>query len=310
MSTTNNVGNIMATCAACGKEGIKESMNICNKCKMVHYCNLACKKKHKSKHKKKCEKHAAKLHDEALLQEPPPREECPICFLPLPLDPGDSKFQSCCGKLICNGCIYSMFKEGVGRGKTKDEDHLCPFCREPSENSDKEMIEQYKKLMENGNGGAFNMLGLCYAAGSDGMPRDEAKAHTLFLKAGELGCSDGYVNLGIAYYHGRAVEIDIKKANHFFELAAMMGDVKARHSLGVIEGQAGNDQRAMKHFTIAARAGDSKCLENVKKEFIAGLVTKNEYESTIRAYHESQMETKSEAREKIADIMAQRQPVN
>ena len=164
--------------------------------------------------------------------------------------------------------------------------------------------------MENGNAEAFNVLGLCFAFGTHGMPRHRAKAHALFLKAGELGCADAYCNLGIAYRQGEGVEIDMKKATHFFELAAMSGDVCARHRLGVIEGQAGNDQRAMKHFTIAARAGDSKCLENVKKEFIAGLVTKNEYESTIRAYHESQMETKSEAREKIADIMAQRQPVN
>ena len=41
----------------------------------------------------------------------------------------------------------------------------------------------------------------------------------------------------------------------------------------------------------------------VKKSFMAGdLVTKNEYESTIRAYHESQMETKSEARDTAAVI--------
>ena len=150
MSATNNVDDIMAICAACGKEGIKESMNICNKCKMVHYCNLACKKKHKSKHKKKCEKHAAKLHDEALLQEPPPREECPICFLPLPLDPGDSKFQSCCGKVICHGCLYAMTMEAVRKGKMKEEDDLCPFCREPPYSSDEVLIKRLKKLMENG----------------------------------------------------------------------------------------------------------------------------------------------------------------
>ena len=163
MSTTNNVDNIMATCAACGKEGSKESMNICNKCKMVHYCNLACKKKHKSKHKKKCEKHAAKLHEEALFQEPPPREECPICLLSLPLKSSESYFKSCCGKIICNGCTIAMIREGVGRGKTKQEDHLCPYCRAPPHSSEEVLIKRLKKLMENGNAHAFNMLGLCYA---------------------------------------------------------------------------------------------------------------------------------------------------
>ena len=78
--TTENI----TTCAACGKEGDAESMNICNKCKMVHYCNVACKKKHKSKHKKKCDRRVVELHDEALFKDPPPQEECPICMLPLP----------------------------------------------------------------------------------------------------------------------------------------------------------------------------------------------------------------------------------
>ena len=70
-------------CAACGKEG---PTNTCNKCNTVKYCNAACKKKHRSKHKEACDKRVAELHDEALFKEHPPREECPICFLPLPLD--------------------------------------------------------------------------------------------------------------------------------------------------------------------------------------------------------------------------------
>ena len=72
----NNTHTIRAItkCANCGKEG-GDSMNTCNKCDLVVYCNAACKKKHKSKHKKKCEKRAAELFDEKLLQEPPPRQE-------------------------------------------------------------------------------------------------------------------------------------------------------------------------------------------------------------------------------------------
>ena len=113
----DNIDNVI-TCVACGKEGEEDSMNICNKCKMVHYCNVACKKKHKSKHKKKCDKQckirAVQLHDEALFKEPPLPEDCPICMLPLPLTEGEVQFQSCCGKLICRGCIYAMVeREGV-----------------------------------------------------------------------------------------------------------------------------------------------------------------------------------------------------
>ena len=51
--------NSVAICAACGKESDGDTMNTCNKCDLVKYCNVACKKKHKSKHKKKCERRVA-----------------------------------------------------------------------------------------------------------------------------------------------------------------------------------------------------------------------------------------------------------
>jgi len=66
--------NDVSKCASCGKEG-NSDMNTCNKCKMVKYCNAACKKKHRKKHKKACEKRVAELHDEKLFKEPPPPEK-------------------------------------------------------------------------------------------------------------------------------------------------------------------------------------------------------------------------------------------
>ena len=54
----------------------------------------------------------------------------------------------------------------------------------------------------------------------------------------------------------------------------MDGDVKARHNLGCMEGSAGNEHRAMKHFLLAARAGYKQSLECVKLGFLKGLVTK------------------------------------
>ena len=88
-----------------------------NKCNTVKYCNAACKKKHRKKHKKQCETRVAELQDEELFKEHPPREECPICFLPLPLGENQTIFKSCCGKVICNGCIYAMDEEALGEEK-------------------------------------------------------------------------------------------------------------------------------------------------------------------------------------------------
>ena len=288
MSSTDTT---TANCASCGKEG--GNLNTCNKCKMVKYCNAACKKKHRSKHKKQCEKRVAELHDEALFKERPSQEDCPICFLPLPLDPVQTNFQSCCGKNICMGCIHAMFEEASRRGKKG----LCAFCRVPTLTSE-EAVKQIKKLMEADNADAFYNLAGFYQDGNMGMQQDYEKANELWLKAGDLGCVDGYCKLGFSYYNGRSVEMDKKKAVHYWELAAMNGSVNARHSLGCVEGKAGNIHRSMKHFILAAKAGCKRSLDNVKKGYMYGIVTKDEYASTIRAYHQRVDETKSDDRDK------------
>ena len=131
-----------------------------------------------------------------------------------------------------------------------------------------------------------------------GLPQDEEKAIELLLKAGELGCADAYFNLGIAYDYGRGVAIDKKKAKHYYELAAMNGDIRARNNLGCSEGMAGNHDRAMKHLVLAASAGYKDSLYLVKGGYMAGHVTKEQYANTLREYQKSQVEMKSEARDK------------
>ena len=299
-------------CAACGKEGKEDNMNSCNKCKMVKYCNVSCKKKHKSKHKKKCDKlcelRAAELHEEVLFgePEPPPREECPICMLPLPFDRGQSNYQLCCGKNICNGCIYAMVKEAMRKGKKNEEVGMCPYCRTLRPSSNEEKVKRIKRLMEKGNADAFYNFAVYYNNGSHGLQQDMAKAAELWLKASELGCAKAYFHLGCLYAIGQGVDRDEEKAKHYKEVAAMKGDIHARHNLGCVEGQAGNYQRAYKHWIIAARAGHPKSLDSVKTGFINGFVTKDEHESTLRAYHERQSEMKSETRDQAIDMMAQR----
>ena len=96
---------------------------------------------------------------------------------------------------------------------------LCPFCKTPRANSKEEEVERTKKLMKTGNAQAFYMLALHYAQGINGLPQDWAKANELYLKAGELGCAKAYFNLGNSYYNGRGVEVDKKKAKHYYELA-------------------------------------------------------------------------------------------
>ena len=146
------------------------------------------------------------------------------------------------------------------------------------------------------------MLGLYYANANElilmGMQQDWNKANELYLKAGELGCAMGYNNLGLSYHKGTGVEVDKRKANHFYELAAMKGDVGARYNLAISELGAGNHQRAAKHFTLAAKRGDKESLDEVKVYFMKGVIKKDEYANTLRAYLQRLDEVKSEMRDK------------
>ena len=144
--------------------------------------------------------------------------------------------------------------------------------------------------MEKGNADAYYILAGYYAGGEMGLPQDWLKANELYLKAGELGCAGAYFNLGNSYDNGRGVEIDEKKAEHYYELAAMNGSVHARHNLGCMEFQAGNHQRAYQHFLIGAKAGCEESLAEVKKGYTKGIVSKDkhaeEIPQTAREYEE------------------------
>ena len=176
---------------------------------------------------------------------------------------------------------------------------LCPFCRAPAP-TDEELVEQYKKRMEVDDAQAIYNLGDCYHNGSHGLPQDHAKALELWHQAAKLGNTVSYYNIGVAYDLGNGAGRDEKKANHYYELAAMGGDIDARHNLGVHEGQAGNMDRALKHFMTAAGCGHTCSLEKIKQMFMNGLATKDDYAKALRVYQANLVEIKSAQRDEAA----------
>ena len=63
--------------------------------------------------------------DEELFKRPPTLEDCPICFLQMPCLSTGYKYNSCCGKVICSGCIFANSMIDLNK-------QLCPFCRTPA----------------------------------------------------------------------------------------------------------------------------------------------------------------------------------
>ena len=303
MSTTDK--DEVSVCANCGKEGSSDNMNTCNKCKQVKYCNAVCKKKHRHKHKKECEEHirrVAELHDEKLFKQPPPPfGDCPICFLRIPSLTKGWGYQTCCGTIICCGCSNAPVYDDQGNIVDNDKQNECPFCRVVAPYTMGEAIEREKKRMELDDPIAIYNQGNCYRDGKYGCRQDYTKALELWHQAAELGfAKKSYNNIGNAYNNGIGVEVDKKKAMHYFELAAMGGDEVARHNLGNNEALSGNKSRALKHYMIAVRGGHSKSLGVIKQMYTKGDATKDDYTKALQSFQAYLGEIKSPQRDKAA----------
>ena len=201
-----------------------------------------------------------------------------FCFLLLPTLNSGRKYYSCCGKRICSGCSYAV-------EKTKERAiSLCPFCRVPTHTSDEEANERDKKLADAGNASATYNLGVYYRDGKYGFRQDHDKALKLWHRAGDLGCSEAYTNIGYAYDTGSGVEVDKKKAKHCYKLSAMGGNATARYNLGRDELQRGNLDRAVRHHMIAIRGGYHNSLNMIKQLYSNGHATKEDYTKALQAY--------------------------
>ncbi len=280
----------VARCAECGEGGA--GLKTCNACKDVKYCSVTCQRRHRPSHKKECKQRAAKLHDESLFKQPPPKDDCLICFLPMPFANDDIVIcHPCCGKIVCEGCGYTFLQSGRCR---------CPFCNANVAIENEIAIELVKKRVEANDAESMNYLGLCYAEGKLGLRQDRTKAFKLWTQAAELGSCMAHYRIWFVYYQGEGVEKDVKKAIHHLELAAMAGHETARYNLGVNEYNSDNLERAIKHWMISASAGHSKSMASIQELIETGHVQSDVYELTLKAHNDSCAEMRSKAREDSA----------
>ncbi|KAL7539183.1 hypothetical protein ACHAXR_011426 [Thalassiosira sp. AJA248-18] len=282
----------VSACAACDKDG--GGLKACTACKLVKYCNVTCQKARRPQHKKECRKRAAEIFDDTLFRTPPPKGDCPICFLRLPLS--YTQYQECCGKIICDGCVCADIHS---RGNQKC---ICPFCRASASLLEDEKNEKMKERIVVGDVVAMFELGYRYQSGT-GVPQDINKALELWHRAAKLGCAESHCSIGGVYFNGEGVEKDVKKAKYHWELGAIGGHVTARHNLGMFEMNAGNVKRAMKHLMISAGFGDDDSLEKIQKGFSDGHVTKTYFEKAVRAHKKCIDETQSDQRDAARHIL-------
>jgi hypothetical protein len=287
-------------CANCGIAEVDDiKLEECNGCDLVKYCRDECQKNHREQHEEECKNRKALLRDKRLFTQPDEshRGECPLCFLPLPLDPRKSMFWTCCSEVICMGCVFANYKSnGYDEAKAKK----CPFCREPAADDDEEEHKrETERVKANDPAALRRMGGKCYKEG------DKEGAFEYWTKAADLGDLDAHYDLGIMYKNGEGVEEDKEKMVYHYEKAAIGGHPIARYNLAAIEGRNGNAGRSAKHYIIAANLGDERSMKTLWAMFKKGDITKEDLNATLRTHQAALDGMKSEQRN-YADYMQQK----
>ena len=282
---------VTSCCASCG---VAESDDIklkkCNGCHLVKYCGVECQKAHRKQHKRDCKKRAAELRDELLFKQPESSHlgDCPICCLPLSLDMAKFSMTGCCSKMICRGCVYTNFKQE----EEARRDKKCPFCREPMAKTKEAARKMRLKRVE-----VNDPVALCQEGSHHQSKGDYVRAFNYYMKAAELGDAWAHYELSMMYRDGLGVERDEGKQNQHGEEAAIGGHPDARHNLGCVEWSKLNDDRAVKHFIIAATQGQDDSIKALMKVFKEGIVSKDELTAALRAHKAAIDATKSPQRE-------------
>ena len=200
-------------------------------------------------------------------------------------------------------CIRAPLYDNQGN---KVNNKKCTFCRAPFPAFNEDTVKQVKKRAKMNDPIAVFNMGHNYYHGLQGFTQDYTQALELWHRAAELGYMRAYSNIGLAYDEGGGVEIDIKKAKHYYELAATGGDVCARHNLGNKEALAGNFDRAIKHYMIASRSGSSESLNIIKDFYVGGDATKEDYTKALQLYQSYLSEIKSSQRDEAAQFDIER----
>ena len=273
-------------CASCGIAEIDDIKLVpCDGCDLVKYCSDACQELHRPEHAGKCRKRAAELRDELLFKRPESthKGDCPICCLPLSVDPLKSSLNACCSKIICHGCAIA--------NQRRESQHTCPFCREAVPQTKKECEKLNIKRAEANDPVAIFQLGA-----EEYKKKDYRSAIEYYTRAAELGIAEAHYEISHMYLEGQGVEKERGKEIHHLEEAAIGGHPYARFRLGVHEGGDGNIERAVKHWIIASTQGCDKSIKILMDFFKEGFVRKEVLDAALRAHKAAVDATKSPQR--------------
>ena len=175
------------------------------------------------------------------------------------------------------------------------DEHKCALCRQPP--SGETTSKYYRKLLKNKNPDAFMHMAALHRDGEHGVLQSDTKSLEMYIRAAELGHADAFGNIGTHYEQGIAVEQDMLKALAFYEVAAKKESIPAHKRLARYHQNVQNSEESIKHFKVAASAGDQESMDRATKAYRQKLISKEDLAQTLRAHQASQNEMKSEDRD-------------
>ena len=169
-----------------------------------------------------------------------------------------------------------------------------------------------------GNADAAFLAGLIYYGGA-GVEQDYGKARELFTKAYEGGRFDSCYNLGMMAEHGFGCPVDLDEAAKWYLIGDNNGIVAASNNLGLMylegKGVPKDGQKALKLFSKAIEKGSWVSAYNIGCAYMDGMGVPRDLDAARRNFQKV-VENSTDltgivklARERIADIDVQRQPI-
>ena len=259
---------------------------------LVQYLNLV-EQGHRENRKesRNGNERASAIPDDILFKHPESSHlgDCPICFLPMPLDPKLFTFQACCGQLLCDGCSHAHSMCEIERGGERK----CPFCRDLAPTTGEEYKQRLLRRVEVNDPTALKNIGhMSYEE------EDYENAFQYWTRAAEAGNEPVHFDLGMLYMSGKFVGKDKNKCISHLERAAIRGHVDARYALGYLEWESGRFDRGVKHWIISASFGNDESIQQLKECYKLGHVSKDDFAKALRAHHAAVDAMKSPQREK------------
>jgi len=187
--------DMMMCCSKCGIAEVDDfKLKKCPTCDLVQYCSDDCLQDHWLTHEAVCKERAAELRDEILFRQPESTHlgDCPICFLPLPIDIDKSVMMACCSKIIRQGSVCAHFSI------RQKEERLNVICRHPPPTTKEEEDRDRMKRVE-----ANDPIAMCQMGWRRYYDGDDGAAFEYLTKAVELGDVDTHFLLSIMYVMGK-----------------------------------------------------------------------------------------------------------